>query len=1144
MKATDTTVMIERTFLKRDQLKLHLLKSASGLTIELLPNGAIHAITCGDIVVNQWLAHPLERGMNRLVLRVIDGSAIKHFPLIGPSSPSRFGVNDRGARWQGEWEGLAYDLSLRVHPTKPVFFWTLSVRNNGKAARRVDALCGQDLGLSSAGALRSNEAYTSHYIDHRVEKDATIGPVILSRQNNAQGGGAFPWTMCGCLTGADSYATDGFQFFGLEHKITGVPDACTRPALPSKKLQYEFAYPALQAKPFDLAPGASRDIEFFTLFDPDHAAASSAADIQRIADVKKFRAELTAANATTAPTAPSTLYQSPLLEASDLTDAEVTELFGSERRCAEQNGKSLLSFFCGADSHVVLKAKERVSERPHGHILRTGTNLLPDDATMSATGYMFGVFLSQVTVGNTSFHKLLSVSRSHLNVIRTAGQRIFVQSPSGWKMLGVASAFEMRPGLCRWIYKTSDALIEVRAAASSHASLFRVDINVLRGEPRVFLIANDVVAGNNEFDEPARMTVDEAASRILIQPVPDSFAAKHYPGLSFAISVVTPGAVDAMGGAELVGASPDQQNLPIAALRTKAIKAITFRVRGSLHANDFPAQEKVPTGMCKCVGEITDFVRDTTAALSFPGTTDTRLARMQEILPWFVQDALIHCTVPHGLEQYGGAAWGTRDVCQGPVEFLLTFGHHKEVRRIIEMVYAQQYDDTAEWPQWFMFDAYRKIQHDHCHGDVIFWPLKSVCEYIEATSDFAILDQQIPWTKKKGFDVTKETSSLFEHIEKQVERIRAMFIGKSSIVCYGDGDWDDTLQPADGKMRSRMASGWTVELCYQVLTRYAEVCRRANRKDSAAKLDAMAADVRSDFNKIVVRDGQVSGFVIFEDNGTIRPLLHPDDKVTGIRYRLLPMTRGIISEIFTPEQAKTHLELIEKHLLFPDGARLMDRAAVYHDGLSKLFKRAETSAYFGREVSLQYVHAHIRYAEALAKVGRGQELLKALLTVNPVLVSETVPTAATRQSNTYFSSSDGDFADRYEAFARYGEIREGKVPLKGGWRVYSSGPGIYLKQFVAHFLGIREWYGHVVVDPVLDPSLDGLVVSLNFRGRAAKFRYHVKSDAAFSPKKIEVAGKPLTFTKQANPYREGGALIPQDVFDAAVKEGAIVDVTL
>ena len=42
---------------------------------------------------------------------------------------------------------------------------------------------------------------------------------------------------------------------------------------------------------------------------------------------------------------------------------------------------------------------------------------------------------------------------------------------------------------------------------------------------------------------------------------------------------------------------------------------------------------------------------------------------------------MIHLTVPHGLEQFSGAAWGTRDVCQGPVEFLLALEHDGTVKR-------------------------------------------------------------------------------------------------------------------------------------------------------------------------------------------------------------------------------------------------------------------------------------------------------------------------------------------------------------------------------------------------------------------------------------------------------------------------------
>ena len=96
------------------------------------------------------------------------------------------------------------------------------------------------------------------------------------------------------------------------------------------------------------------------------------------------------------------------------------------------------------------------------------------------------------------------------------------------------------------------------------------------------------------------------------------------------------------------------------------------------------------------------------------------------------------------------------------------------------------------------------------------------------------------------------------------------------------------------------------------------------------------------------------------------------------------MTRGMISEMFTVEQAERHAALIERHLRFPDGVRLMDRPMEYRGGPSRIFKRAESAANFGREVGLQYVHAHIRYVEAMAKMGRPDDVTGSIERDEPV----------------------------------------------------------------------------------------------------------------------------------------------------------------
>src|SRR5262249_48838241 len=266
----------------------------------------------------------------------------------------------------------------------------------------------------------------------------------------------------------------------------------------------------------------------------------------------------------------------------------------------------------------------------------------------------------------------------------------------------------------------------------------------------------------------------------------------------------------------------------------------------------------------------------------------------------------------------------------------------------------------------------------------------------------------------------------------------------TALMDYGDGDWDDTLQPADPAMNTRMVSPWTVALAYQTFRQLSVVCRRARDEARASRLEALLERMRADFHAYLMPGGTVAGFMVHEEDGAWRPLLHPTDAVTGIRYRLLPMTPAVLAELFTPEEARRHLEIVARELRFPDGVRLMSELVPYHGGCTRLFQRAETAANVGREIGLQYVHAHLRYAEAMAKSGDAEALWWALQVVNPVGLTEIVPAAAPRQSNVYFSSSDADFADRLEAAARWNELRTGRIRVRGGWRLYSSGPGLFL----------------------------------------------------------------------------------------------------
>jgi CRISPR-associated protein Csx3 len=244
-----------------------------------------------------------------------------------------------------------------------------------------------------------------------------------------------------------------------------------------------------------------------------------------------------------------------------------------------------------------------------------------------------------------------------------------------------------------------------------------------------------------------------------------------------------------------------------------------------------------------------------------------------------------------------------------------------------------------------------------------------------------------------------------------------------------------------------------------------------------------------------------------------------------VKYSLLPMNRGVISGVFDKQQAERHLAIIAEYLTGPDGARLMDRPLRYRGGPQTIFQRAESSTYFGREIGLMYVHEHLRYAESQARMGKPAAFLHALRQAIPVDYQQVVPQADLRQSNCYYSSSDVMFKSRYEADALYADVTAGRLPLKGGWRVYSSGPGIYVALIVSRLLGLRTELGNLIIDPVIAPELDGLEASLRFRGHPVTFIYRVRGEG-FGPQTISINAKPLLFKLESNRYRKGGAVVP------------------
>lgn len=1065
--------------------------------------GDIYQFQSKKTVLNCFTGNSKEGSVNNIWLRIHKEEGISYYPLLGVASDSHLHQSGQSLKYTGSVEGIGYEVVF--WPCDCLWFWDVHLSGTD---RTVDLIYGQDIGVADKNALLENELYAAQYLGHTILEDEH-GYHVASRQNLPQGS-RFPCLRQGMAEGkAVGYSTDAMQFFGLSYKDTNTPAALLS-GLENKNLQFENSYIALQSEVIEL-DGTAR-LAFYCYFEENHETAVSS--LEAMNKVLSAYAALPSSEAYVELPKVRVRPEFGTPYSSLDFDLHTIEKMYPERILEEYDGETLLSFFLPDCTHVVLKRKELLTDRPHGNIITT----LADTAKVSnnlitSTNYMYGLFNCQTVIGNTSKHKFLSASRGLLGLQKNSGQRIWVFIHGRFRLLNLPALFEAGLNYSRWFYRLGDDVLRITSFAVSDKRKIVTEITSLSRTAYDFIVTNQLVMGTHEFTAP--IEVHESGHGLQFfpeHPKNTPYPAWHYE-LDAADTEFT------WSDDRIFFEDSNPQNGTLLSLSLRGVSHVQIVLTGFL-------EEDAAVSSCPSIDFDREFCQYQNYYNQFlcgfylekQGNMQKELLKLNILAKWYAHNALVHYAAPHGLEQSGGAAWGTRDICQGPIELFLAVQKFDLVRDILQHIFAYQSKQSGEWPQWFMFDRYRDCQEE-CHGDVVFWPLKCVGDYIACTRDSSILSVRLPFHDSDEADVL----TILDHIKLAVASVERRFLKNTYLISYGGGDWDDTLQPIDDSMKKNLVSSWTQALAYQVFSLLYQMVKECD-PHYAIHLKQLADSVREAFERYLIIDGVVAGFVYYTGQGAFSPMLHPGDTDTGIHLRLIPLTRSILSGIADRKLAEASLELIEGRLHFPDGVRLMDRPAAYSGGVSRLFKRAEQAANVGREISLQYVHAHIRYIEALCRLGEADMAWRALFEISPICTKDQVPNAAFRQSNLYYSSSDGAFSDRYEYESGFDRLRDGSVDVKGGWRIYSSGPGIFLNRLICDVLGIRIEANCLCIDPVLPAPLDGLKFYYSVFGDSHVFVYHIGTDKE-EPVRIIQNGGLLPAQPVPGTYRPGGVLV-------------------
>ncbi len=223
---------------------------------------------------------------------------------------------------------------------------------------------------------------------------------------------------------------------------------------------------------------------------------------------------------------PSPVKRWPLPNATSFSPA-----IGATSKNAKAN---CIPFFYGDKRHVVMRAKEALTERPHGHLLRSGNALWPEENVLGSTVYAAGIFNAQVFLGNTNLARFLSVVRNALNVMRASGQRVFVRIDGQWRQLGVPSAFDIGLRDARWIYRLGKHVIEVQTWCWSDRPAATLELRA-SGTPLEFLVTHHLALGIDEQSMPGEISIDTTTGAISCLPATASLMHQHMPGIGLAI---------------------------------------------------------------------------------------------------------------------------------------------------------------------------------------------------------------------------------------------------------------------------------------------------------------------------------------------------------------------------------------------------------------------------------------------------------------------------------------------------------------------------------------------------------------------------------------------------------------------------------
>ena len=133
--------------------------------------------------------------------------------------------------------------------------------------------------------------------------------------------------------------------------------------------------------------------------------------------------------------------------------------------------------------------------------------------------------------------------------------------------------------------------------------------------------------------------------------------------------------------------------------------------------------------------------------------------------------------------------------------------------------------------------------------------------------------------------------------------------------------------------------------------------------------------------------------------------------------------------------------------------------------------------------------------------------------------------------------------DRYDYQENFDKLKTGDIEVKGGWRIYSSGAGIFVRQLISHALGLSIENNCLIIDPVILKEWDGLKVRYDCFDKSVTFEYCIQ-DKGETIQSLWVNGVEVQGQSLHNKYRQSGLSLNWNDLQDIIKDENTIQIRM